>query len=93
LNYLKTFPIDQLKIDQSFVLDVLEDPNDEAIVNAIIVIAQKLNLKVIAEGVETQGQAKYLLQQGCELAQGFFYYKPMPIDDIKRLKSPLRSQH
>lgn len=85
LSRLKQFPIDQLKIDRSFIKDLLEDLNDKAIVAAIIAIAQELNLKLVAEGVELQGQADILLLNGCTLAQGFRYFKPMPLAEILML--------
>lgn len=85
LNYLKRFPFDQLKIDKSFVQDILLDRNVEAITTAILLMAKKLDMKVIAEGIEEQGQSDFLLDQGCELAQGFLYYKPMPLDELKNL--------
>jgi diguanylate cyclase (GGDEF)-like protein/PAS domain S-box-containing protein len=82
LNYLKSFPIDQLKIDKTFIQDLLIDPNVEAITTAIIVMAQKLGLKVIAEGIEKQGQCEFLVKNGCELAQGFLYYKPISMSQL-----------
>ena len=85
LNYLRRFPIDQLKIDKSFVQDLLTDPSVEAITTAIIVMAQKLDLKVVAEGLEQADQGEFLLQQGCELAQGFLYYEPMPMFELRKL--------
>jgi len=85
LNYLKRFPFDQLKIDKSFVQDLLIDKNVEAITTAIIVMAKELGMKVVAEGIEKQGQSDFLRLQGCELAQGFLYYKPMPMDELKTL--------
>ncbi len=86
LSRLKQFPIDQLKIDRSFIKDLLEDQNDKAIVSAIIAIAQELGLKLVAEGVELQGQADILLSNGCALAQGFRYFKPMPLAEILLIK-------
>ena len=85
LNYLKRFPIDQLKIDKSFVQDLSSNARDEAIVTAIIAIAQKLNMKVIAEGVETETQAHFLNSHHCGFAQGYLYYKPMTLDQLKNL--------
>ena len=89
LNYLQRFPFDQLKIDKSFVQDLLLDENVEAITSAILIMANKLGMKVIAEGIEEQGQGDFLLAQGCELAQGFLYYKPMPLNELKKLSSNL----
>ena len=83
LNYLKRFPIDQLKIDRSFIDDLLHDENDQAIVSAIIAIAQKMDIKLVAEGVESVDQCEHLLTQGCMYAQGYYYYKPMSIEEIE----------
>lgn len=85
LNYLKRFPIDQLKIDRSFIQDLLRDKNDEAITDAVITLAEKLELNVIAEGIEEQEQSKALLAKGCQFGQGYYYYKPMPISDVFKL--------
>jgi len=83
MAYLKRFPIDFLKIDQSFVRDMTVDPSDQAIIEAIISMAHKLNIKVIAEGVETDGQRQMLQDAGCDLAQGYFFAKPMPKADFE----------
>ncbi len=85
LSYLKRFPLDQLKIDRSFVEDLLNDENDQAIVAAIIAIAQKLDIKLVAEGVELREQGELLTSQGCYFAQGFYYYKPMKLEDLRGL--------
>ncbi len=80
LVYLKTFPIDEIKIDKSFISDIYEGTNGQhtAIVDAIIALAKKLKLKIIAEGVETGYQTQYLKQHDCDYAQGFYFSKPIP---------------
>jgi diguanylate cyclase (GGDEF)-like protein/PAS domain S-box-containing protein len=90
LSYLQRFPIHTLKIDQSFVSGIGADPNDTAIVTAVIAMANSLHLKVVAEGVETFAQAAFLKQQGCPAAQGFYYSAPMPAEELGRL---LEKQH
>ena len=82
LAYLKRFPIDVLKIDQSFVRDMLTDKSDSAIIEAIIKLGQALGLELVAEGVETQEQADALLGQGCQIMQGYLYCRPIPFAQI-----------
>lgn len=83
LSYLKNFPIDKLKIDQSFVRDMTEDKDDLNLVRAIINIAKSLEMEVIAEGVETQIQADMLVANGCHEAQGYLYSKPLNTEDCE----------
>ena len=83
LQYLKRLPLDQLKIDQSFVRDITFDSSDSAIVRTIIAMARSLNLNYIAEGVESEEQRQLLLNMGCTHYQGFLYGKPMSIGDFE----------
>jgi diguanylate cyclase (GGDEF)-like protein len=85
LQYLKLLPLDQLKIDQSFVRDLVTDSSDRAIVRTIIAMAQSLNLDVIAEGVETEEQRQLLLENGCTHYQGYLFGKPVPIEQFEAL--------
>lgn len=78
LSYLKLFPIDVLKVDRSFVKDVIENPDDAAITRAIVALAHSLELLVVAEGVETLEQAQFLKACGCDEIQGFYFSKPLP---------------
>ncbi len=85
LSVLKSFPIGKLKIDRSFVLDIASDPNDAAIVTAIVAMAHALKLKVVAEGVETQQHLEFLRNLGCDQIQGYFFSRPLPAAEMGRL--------
>ncbi len=85
LAYLKRFPFDRLKIDQSFVSGIPDDNDDVAIVQTTIMLARQLRLKVIAEGVETEAQKKFLLENGCEEMQGYLFAKPMEAEEVEKL--------
>ncbi|MCF8179490.1 MAG: PAS domain S-box protein [Sulfuritalea sp.] len=85
LSYLKRFAVDKLKIDQSFVRDIVSDPEDAAIVRAVVQMARSLGLNVVAEGVETEAVAAGLLALECDLAQGYYFGRPMPAEEFRRL--------
>ena len=89
LSYLKKLPVDSIKIDQSFICDIPDDKDDEAIAKSIIALGQSLHLKIIAEGVEHQDQLNFLRKEGCSLIQGYFFSRPITGDDmIALLKQP-----
>jgi EAL domain-containing protein (putative c-di-GMP-specific phosphodiesterase class I) len=85
LTYLRQLPLNRLKIDQSFIRDMLSDPDCAAIVKSVITLAHDLRITVIAEGVETDSQFDYLRQIGCDEVQGYLIGKPVPIDQIPDL--------
>jgi EAL domain-containing protein (putative c-di-GMP-specific phosphodiesterase class I) len=85
LSYVKQFPVDTLKIDQSFVEGVARDPQDSAIIAAIIGLSRALGLQTIAEGVETADQAAALHALGCDVAQGYHFGRSLPADEASLL--------
>ena len=85
LAYLKTLPVRKIKIDQSFVQDITDDPNDDVIVQTIIGMAHNLGLDVLAEGVETEAQRARLSRYGCTSCQGFLFHRPLPLAEFERL--------
>lgn len=84
LGYLKKFKVDVLKIDMSFVKDMLVDKSDEKIVKTIISLGQSMNIRLVAEGIETEAHRDRLLQLGCECGQGYYFSKPLPTEDFMR---------
>ena len=87
LSYLKRFPIDTVKIDRSFVMDIAQDPDDASIVSAIIVLAESLTMNTVAEGVETEEQLAFLRERNCGSFQGFIYSPALPADELAQLLS------
>ena len=85
LNYLKSFPVDRLKIDRSFIKDILSSPDDDAIVSAVIGMAASLRLGVVAEGVETEAQLGVLRSKNCDEIQGYFLSRPIPAEELPGL--------
>lgn len=85
LAYLKHFPIHQLKIDRTFIRDMMADPGDRAIVDAIIAMAHSMKMEVLAEGVERADQAEYLRAKGCDKAQGYHFGRPVPAEEFPQL--------
>lgn len=92
LSYLRELPIDTLKIDRSFINHVDENPADQAIVGAILAMAKSLGLRVVAEGVETAAQLQVLSRHGCEIAQGFFFSRPLPAEQCRGLLEELANR-
>ena len=92
LTYLQRFPVDELKIDISFVSGLGKDPEDDVIVAAIVAMAQKLGLDTVAEGVETIEQMDTLRTLGCTIAQGYLVARPTPADALEAVCSPYRAE-
>ena len=88
LSYLKRFPVDNLKIDISFIREMVKDPDSASIVMAIVNMAHTLQLKTIAEGVETEEQWKFLRLLRCDMGQGFYMSKPLPAQEFEKLFTP-----
>jgi EAL domain-containing protein (putative c-di-GMP-specific phosphodiesterase class I) len=82
LSYLKRLPVHRLKIDQSFVRDIGQDSNGEAIVRAIIALGRSLGLETVAEGVEEPAQAEFLRAEACDVGQGYLYSRPVAADEL-----------
>ena len=82
LNRLKEFPVDRLKIDQSFIRNVTDNNNDAAITSTVIQLGHTLNLRVIAEGAETREQIEFLAAQGCDEVQGYYFSRPLPAEEF-----------
>jgi EAL domain-containing protein (putative c-di-GMP-specific phosphodiesterase class I) len=89
LAYLKRFDIDYLKIDKAFVRNLTENSDDQVLCEAIIVMAHKLGIKVIAEGVETEEQRRILVEAGCDYGQGYFFSRPLPVDQFEKAMAKL----
>jgi EAL domain-containing protein (putative c-di-GMP-specific phosphodiesterase class I) len=85
LSYLQNFPFDVLKIDRCFVQNIEQNPKNAVITSALIKMAHQLNLKVVAEGVETKAELKFLASQHCDEIQGYFFSPPIPVDKFEQL--------
>ena len=88
LNYLKKFPINTVKVDRSFIMDIPESSDDKAITSAVIAMAHRLNMEVVAEGVETKDQLNFLVEHECDFAQGYLFAKPLPLSNIRHMLQP-----
>ncbi len=85
LSYLKRFPVDNLKIDRAFVRDAPHDSDDRSIMEAIVAVGHRLGMKVVVEGVENQAQHALSIEIGCDLAQGYYFHRPMPAEQLEAL--------
>ena len=89
LSYLKRFPLHELKIDRSFIADVMSNPEDKALVSAMIFLAREFGLNTVAEGVETQEQLDLLVTLDCDQYQGYFFSRPVPAETLVPMLSAL----
>ncbi|MCW8886467.1 MAG: EAL domain-containing protein [Motiliproteus sp.] len=85
LSYLKRLPINKLKIDKSFVMDIANDPNDEAIAKSVIALGHSMNLQVVAEGIEDKEQEAFLKAEGCDMGQGYLYSRPLKVQAFEQM--------
>jgi EAL domain-containing protein (putative c-di-GMP-specific phosphodiesterase class I) len=92
LSYLRSFPFDKIKIDQSFVRDLTERPDSIAIIRAVADLGQSFGMTTTAEGVETQEQLDKMRAEGCNEVQGYFYSKPVPANEIPQLLAAFRQR-
>jgi EAL domain-containing protein (putative c-di-GMP-specific phosphodiesterase class I) len=88
LSYLKRFPIDTIKVDRSFVMDIPHDADDMEITSAVIAMAHGLKLEVVAEGIETAEQLEFLTDHDCEYGQGYYFSRPVSFADMEKLLDP-----